>query len=84
LSALGRVLDSISYKSVLSRGFALVRGEDGKVRRAAASVSPGEGLALVFSDGEAAAVAAGPQADKSKADKPKAGKKPGRDQGSLF
>jgi exodeoxyribonuclease VII large subunit len=89
LGALARVLDSISYKSVLSRGFALVRGEDGKVRRAAASLSPGEGLTLVFADGEAAAVAAGPQADKSKSDKPqsdksRAGKKPGGDQGSLF
>jgi exodeoxyribonuclease VII large subunit len=89
LGALARVLDSISYKSVLSRGFALVRGEDGKVRRAAAALSPGEGLTLVFADGEAAAVAAGGQADKPKSDKPqsdksKAGKTPGGDQGSLF
>ena len=89
LGALARVLDGISYKSVLSRGFALVRGEDGNVRRAAASLSPGEGLTLVFADGEAAAVAAGPQADKPKSDKPqsdksRASRKPGGDQGSLF
>ena len=89
LGALARVLDGISYKSVLSRGFALVRGEDGNVRRAAASLSPGEGLTLVFADGAAAAVAAGLQADKPKSDKPqsdksRAGKKPGGDQGSLF
>jgi exodeoxyribonuclease VII large subunit len=74
-----RVLDSISYKSVLARGFALVRGEDGKVRRAAAALAPGENLSLVFADGEAAAVAAGP-----KGDKPARPKKPGTDQGSLF
>jgi exodeoxyribonuclease VII large subunit len=79
LTLAARVLDSISYKAVLERGFALVRGEDGKVRRRAAALAAGESLALVFADGEAAAVAAG---------KPAKTKKPGgdpkKDQGSLF
>ena len=60
LEGLGRVLESISYKSVLERGFALVRGEDGKVRRRAAAVKSGETLTLTFADGEApATVSAG-------------------------
>jgi exodeoxyribonuclease VII large subunit len=79
LEGLGRVLDSISYKSVLERGFALVRGEDGKVRRRAAAVKAGEALTLTFADGEAAATAAG-AAD---APKPRAKKTP-PGQESLF
>jgi exodeoxyribonuclease VII large subunit len=79
LGALTRILDSISYRSVLARGFALVRGEDGKVRRAAAALSPGESLTLVFADGQAAAMAGG-----TRPDKPARPKKPGTDQGSLF
>jgi exodeoxyribonuclease VII large subunit len=84
LSGLSRVLDSISYKSVLARGFALVRGEDGKLRRRAGVLAAGEALTLVFADGEAAAVAAG----KPGPEKPAKAKKPGGDskkyQGSLF
>ncbi len=79
LSASARVLESISYRAVLSRGFALVRGEDGKSRRKAAELKPGEALALVFADGEAAAVAAG-----TLGTKPPKAKKPGGNQGSLF
>ena len=79
LQTAARVLDSISYKSVLSRGFALVRGEDGTLRRQAGALTPGESLTLVFADGEAAAVATGGKGEKS----PKA-KKPPIDQGSLF
>jgi len=76
LDGLTRVLDSVSHKSVLERGFALVRGEDGKVRRRAAAVKPGEALTLTFADGDRPAVAeGGPVRAK--------GKKP-VDQGSLF
>jgi exodeoxyribonuclease VII large subunit len=78
LAALSRVLDGISYRAVLARGFALVRGEGGVIRRRAAALGPGESLALVFADGEAAAVAAG------KAAKPGKPKKTPGDQGSLF
>ena len=55
LEGLARVLDSISYRNVLERGFALVRGEDGKVRCRAAAVKSGENLTLTFADGEAPA-----------------------------
>jgi exodeoxyribonuclease VII large subunit len=79
LDGLARVLDSISYRAVLERGFALVRGEDGTVRRRAEAIANGESLTLTFADGEARAVAGeGEAAPKT----PK--KKRGVDQGSLF
>jgi exodeoxyribonuclease VII large subunit len=79
LEGLARVLGGISYRAVLERGFALVRGTDGTVRRRAASVETGEALTLTFADGDAKAVAG--EGD----GKPKTGKKKqGVDQGSLF
>jgi exodeoxyribonuclease VII large subunit len=74
--ALGRVLDGISYRAVLERGFALVRGEDGQVRRRAAALKPGEALTLSFADGETPAIAGGSAKTKAK--------KTPTDQGSLF
>jgi len=52
LDGLARVLDGVSYRSVLQRGFALVRGEDGRVRRRAAAIAAGDALTLTFADGE--------------------------------
>jgi exodeoxyribonuclease VII large subunit len=66
LKNLTRVLQSVSYRSVLERGFVLVRGENGSVRRRAQSVNSGERLSLTFSDGARAAVAEGPAAPKTK------------------
>jgi len=57
LETLSRVLDGVSYRAVLERGFALVRGADGTVRRRAASIKPGERLALNFADGASEALA---------------------------
>jgi exodeoxyribonuclease VII large subunit len=79
LEGLGRELELISYRSVLERGFALVRTTDGTVRRRAAALKPGEALTLTFADGDAA-VQAGESEGKSKPGK----RKPGGDQGSLF
>ena len=81
LEGLGRELELISYRSVLERGFALVRSADGTVRRRAASVKPGEALTLTFADGDAP-VQAG-EAEARPANKT-AKKKRGGDQGSLF
>src|SRR4051794_2980587 len=47
----GQLLAALSYKSVLTRGFALVRDERGHAVRAAAAVGPGARLELEFSDG---------------------------------
>ena len=79
LDGLARVLDSVSYRSVLERGFALVRGADGSIRRKAAALVPGEALSLTFGDGTAPAVA-GEGRPSPKA----ARKKTGGNQGDLF
>ena len=57
LLAGGRMLETLSYQRVLSRGFTLVTGPDGALVRSAAAVSPGEALKLRFADGEVAATA---------------------------
>ena len=76
LESLTRILESISYRAVLERGFALVTGTDGKLRRRAAQIRPGEHLYLTFTDGESGALAEGTA-------KPRVKKTPS-DQGSLF
>jgi exodeoxyribonuclease VII large subunit len=83
LESLSRVLEGISYRGVLERGFALVRGADGSIRRRSDAVKSGERLSLTFADGEREAVAGGaptgaPAAPKPRVTKPKAG------QGDLF
>ncbi len=79
LDALGRVLETSSYKSALERGYALVRGEDGKVRRRAAAIAAGEHLTLTFADGETGAAADGAAQPKPKSKPAKSG-----GQGNLF
>jgi exodeoxyribonuclease VII large subunit len=69
-----RVLESLSYRAILSRGFALIRGPLGELRRRSIEVVPGERLALIFADGETRAVAT--------KEKPIRSVKPG--QGDLF
>jgi exodeoxyribonuclease VII large subunit len=78
LDSLGRVLEGVSYKGALERGFALVRSEDGTIRRRASDVKHGENLSLIFTDGPVEAVA-GAVAPKAKS----RGKTSGS-QGSLF
>jgi exodeoxyribonuclease VII large subunit len=53
-----RVLESLSYRAVLARGFVLVRGASGALRRRASSVEQGERLTLTFADGQVKAVSA--------------------------
>jgi exodeoxyribonuclease VII large subunit len=76
LESCARLLESVSHRSVLERGFALVRGADGSLRRRAAQVKPGEALSLVFADSTVEAKAEGPASRAPR--KPKAG------QGTLF
>ena len=47
-----KLLDSLSYKSVLQRGFALVRDAGDKPVHTAAAVKPGEALTIEFADGK--------------------------------
>jgi exodeoxyribonuclease VII large subunit len=53
----GQLLTALSYRSVLTRGFALVRDERGHAVRAAAAVGPGAHLSLEFTDGRVGATA---------------------------
>jgi exodeoxyribonuclease VII large subunit len=76
-----RVLESLSYRGVLDRGFVLVRGADGSIRRRAEAVKSGERLSLTFADGAREAVAGG--APSSIPGKPRVTKPPGN-QGDLF
>lgn len=84
-------LESLSYKNVLSRGFALVRDSEGNVVRAGAGLKPGQGLDLTFADevtrravvdGESKAPT--PALAKPKKRKPPAKPKTPPGQGSLF
>jgi exodeoxyribonuclease VII large subunit len=77
LDGLARVLDGISYRAVLERGFVLVRGEDHTVRRRAQAVKSGETLTLTFADGEAKVVVGETGGRAAK-------RKQTADQGSLF
>jgi exodeoxyribonuclease VII large subunit len=89
----GQLLTALSYRSVLARGFALVRDEQGLPVHAAAAIGPGARLDLEFADGRvaatadpdrpAAARAARPVAGEPKAPAPKRVVKP-VGQGSLF
>ena len=53
----GQLLAALSYRSVLARGFALVRDPSGTPLRSASAVSPGQQLDIEFRDGRATAVA---------------------------
>ncbi|MGE5157675.1 MAG: exodeoxyribonuclease VII large subunit [Gemmatimonas sp.] len=53
----GQLLTALSYRSVLARGFALVRNEAGHPLHAAADVGPGARLELEFADGRVGATA---------------------------
>lgn len=56
---LARLLDSMSHRKVLERGFALVYDPAGKPVTDAACVTPGDALDIEFRDGRAAAEATG-------------------------
>ena len=87
LEGLNRVLESVSYKKVLQRGYAVVRGPEGAITRPEA-VTPGLALELEFASGSAAATggagqaAAAPEKPKPAAPKKKSGSND--PQGSLL
>lgn len=51
LAAYAARLGSLGHAAVLKRGFALVRDEAGRLVRAAASLSPGQGVEIELADG---------------------------------
>jgi exodeoxyribonuclease VII large subunit len=50
------VLQSLSYKNVLNRGYAVIRDEEDKPVSAAAALAAGAAISIEFSDGRVAAV----------------------------
>ena len=55
LDGQAKLLETLSYQSVLARGFALVRSADGAMLRRAAAVKPGAALDIEFADAHIAA-----------------------------
>ncbi|MCA1405675.1 exodeoxyribonuclease VII large subunit [Ensifer sp. IC3342] len=90
LAAQDRVLQSLSYRNVLKRGFALVRDAADQPVKQAAAVAPGMALSLEFADGRVSAVASeggmppSPQEPKKRSSRsPEPASGPPK-QGSLF
>jgi exodeoxyribonuclease VII large subunit len=75
-----RLLEAVSYRAVLNRGFALVSDHEGDPVRSAAEVPRGKAIDIEFHDGHVAAVSGGAQAS------PRRRRRLGDDgsQGSLF
>jgi exodeoxyribonuclease VII large subunit len=63
LTSLSQLLRSLSHKSVLDRGFALVRGAGAGVIRRAAALEAAAALDIEFADGHVAAHTFGPEAE---------------------
>jgi exodeoxyribonuclease VII large subunit len=79
LKHMDQLLSALSYKGVLSRGFALVRDADGHPLHNAAQVGPGQHLAIEFADGSVNATADGDRTQPppgTSADTPKPAQKP--------
>lgn len=51
LDQAARLMTTVSYQSILDRGFALVRDKDGQPLKRAAEVQPGAELSIEFADG---------------------------------
>ncbi|WP_454853436.1 exodeoxyribonuclease VII large subunit [Rhizobium binxianense] len=84
LAAQDRVLQSLSYKNVLKRGYAVIRDEENKPVSQAAALSSGMGISIEFADGRVGAITteggAAPAGGRKRPVKPAEPPK----QGSLF
>ncbi|CCM74033.1 exodeoxyribonuclease VII large subunit [Rhizobium mesoamericanum] len=87
LTAQDRVLQSLSYKNVLKRGYAVIRDDENKPVSQAAMLSSGMGISIEFADGHVGAVTTeagtAPATPKKRAAKPQGEQVPPK-QGSLF
>ncbi len=88
LDAQAQMLASLSYQSVLRRGFAVVRDAEGRAVRSAGSLTADARVGIELADGRAGARITSIEAAEAKpaeAPKPRAPKRSGPDgQGSLF
>jgi exodeoxyribonuclease VII large subunit len=55
VDSLGKLLNSLSYRGVLARGYAVVTDQDGTLIRSASAVASGQPIGIEFSDGSVAA-----------------------------
>ena len=76
-----RLAQTLSYRGVLERGFALVTREDGSILKTSTEARPGDAITLTLVDGELGAVISGTAAPRRTSPRPKPVK---LDQGSLF
>ena len=85
LQGTAQMLGVLSYRSVLARGYALVRDANGLTLRKASSVMPGAHLTLEFADGKVDVTAHGESAASARPRPGSARVRPGSpDQGKLF
>ena len=82
LAAVTQILSAVSYRSVLARGFALVRDAARAPLRRAAAIAPHQPLRIEFADGEIAATADGAGGGSSARRAKERARK--SEQGSLF
>ena len=86
LESQGKLLETLSYQATLSRGFAIVRSENGKLIRSSGVAAGAAAFRVSFSDGDViAAPLEGSPPSSPPAAAPKTKKAPTKaDQGSLF
>ena len=65
LAALSQLLGALGYRSVLARGFAVIRNHEGLPLRGVAGTAPGAALQIEMQDGTLAVTAAKPKAQGS-------------------
>jgi exodeoxyribonuclease VII large subunit len=66
LAQAGKLLESLSYKSVLARGYAVIKDADGNLVHQREGLSPGDAVAIEFADGAVGATIAGSPVIKKK------------------
>lgn len=80
LLAIGKLLDAVSYKNILERGFAVVTDLDGRIVKHTGQVKPGDPLHVQVADGTIGVTVGGAPGTRKRIKPP-----PGEDnQGSLF
>jgi exodeoxyribonuclease VII large subunit len=85
LTAHDRILQSLSYKNVLKRGYAVIRNEEDQVLSSAAAAGEAGGISIEFADGRVKAVVGEAEnTHTSPAKKKPVVKSPASGQGSLF
>ena len=89
VDGLNRLLDGLSYKSAIRRGFALVRNADGNMVARGEKLKAGETVSIEWADGLRGAIMQGGMGAAAQSPAPKAGKKAASkteaaNQGDLF